>query len=44
MFLRDILPLYLGYISQSSTFIIFVVVIVSVSNNHKYKIVPALVG
>jgi len=44
MFLRDTVPLHLGFISQSSTFIIFVVVIVSVTNNQKYKIVSVLVG
>lgn len=44
MFLRDTVPLYLGFISQTSTFIIFVVVIVSVSNNQKYEIVSVLVG
>jgi len=43
VFLRDTVPHYLVFISQTSTFIIFVV-IVSVSNNQKYEIVSVLVG
>lgn len=44
MFSRDTVPLYLGFISQTSAFIIFVVVIVSVSNYQKYDFVSVLVG
>lgn len=44
MFLRDTVPRYLDFIFQTSTFIIFVVVIVSVSNNQKYEIVSVLGG
>jgi len=44
VFLRGTVPRYLDFMSQTSTFIIFVVVIVSVSNNQKYEIVSVLGG
>lgn len=44
MFVHDTVLRYLGFVSQTSTFIIFVVVIVSVSNNQEYEIVSVLGG